>query len=108
MNEDQIVEALDTVIFLPRRDTLTEVLKSDAPVIGSNIAKKLNISLTETLEHLEALERAGLVTSQKNSGTTIWHPSGPLRIEITISRRGIAFRESRLGFWPSLRRLLRF
>ena len=93
MKESDILDILDVLVFLPMRDIYNLVLKSNKEVTGEEISTKLNISMTEALDHLEALQTVGLISSRKSSGTTLWRPSNPLKLEITSSKKGLQLKK---------------
>ncbi len=107
MNPDEIIELLDALVVLPRRDTLNVILKAKVPQTAAEIAHYLNISINEVLDHLHVLERVGIISSRKElangNGTRVWYFVRPLRLVISISEEGVNFAESKLGFWGRLR-----
>lgn len=107
LREDEIIEILDILVALPRRDTLRTIITSEEPLTAIEIARFLNISVSEVLDYLQVLERTGLVvkTIQLPTKKTAWRLAHTLSLQVNISQKSIKFLEIRptVGY---LRRIL--
>lgn len=99
MKEEEIIDVLDAIVSLPRRDVLSELLITENPITGLEISKSLNLSLSEVLGHLHVLRRVGLIDMEKNGARSVWFFTKPLELKIYISKEGISFRESKPSLW---------
>lgn len=97
MKEDNIIDTLDALISLPRRDVLVKIINSTEPIKSLEIAHSLNISMSEVLDHVDVLHKLGLITKSKREGRTIWSFSEPMDLHVNISNNGITFKYVKPG-----------
>jgi DNA-binding transcriptional ArsR family regulator len=96
LNESPPIDRLFHAMADPARRTIIECL-SQGPVSVSALAKPLPMSLPAAMQHLQVLEQAGLVTSQKVGRVRICaiEPAALRQIESWIGARRAEW-ESRL------------
>jgi len=107
LKEDEIIDVLDAIISLPRRDVLFNIIRSERPITSLEISKGLNLSLSEVLDHLQVLHRVGLVDIEKIESRSVWFFTKPFELEVQISNKGIFFRESEPNLWKKIKNFLK-
>jgi predicted transcriptional regulator len=97
LKEEKIIDTLDALISLPRRDILVKIIKSTEPITTLEISHSLNISMSEALDHVYVLHKLGLITKSKREGRTIWSFYKPMDLHVNISNNGITFKYVKPG-----------
>lgn len=108
MKENDIIDKLDALVSLPRRDVLSKLIASKTPISALEIAQSLTISMSEALDHLQVLQRVGLVDMEKKGPRTVWFFSNPLELQVYISKEGIRFKQSKPSLWKRLNKSFQY